>query len=263
MSSLLSVRGLSHAFGRKQVADNINLEFEQGEMVSVIGPSGCGKTTLTRFITGNLRPQSGSVFYEGEDIFASSQKLAKFHQDLSYLFQNGSLFPDLNVYCNVAFPLREKKLPETQVHQRVLKTLDEVGLRGAKALFPLELSGGMNRRVAFARAIVTTPKIVFLDEPFTGQDPIAKGVMMRLIEQLKAAKVTVIMVSHDLPETFEISDKVVMLAAGRVVANGLSSEVQKSEVPEVKQFVHGEFDGPVSFYYPSSSSMQDDLRDVS
>ena len=242
------------------VFKGLDLSIERGKITAIMGPSGTGKTTLLRLITGQLQPDSGVVSVDGEDLAGlKTDQLYALRQRMGMLFQNGALLTDLDVYENVAFPLREHAdLPESLVSRIVFMKLQSVGLRGAARLMPSELSGGMARRVALARAIVMDPKILIYDEPFAGLDPISLGTAARLIRRLNdAIGLTSIIVSHDLDETFQIADQVIVLANGGVVAQGTPDEVMRSNDPLVHQFVTAAPDGPVRFHYPSPTFAED------
>lgn len=219
-----------------------------------MGPSGTGKTTLLRLIGGQLHPGSGTIQVDGEDVPTLDNKsLYSLRKRMGMLFQSGALLTDMTVFENVAFPLREHTtLPESMVRDMVLMKLHAVGLRGARDLMPSELSGGMARRVALARAIALDPMMVMYDEPFTGQDPISMGVLMKLIGELnRTLRLTSIIVSHDVEETMAIADYVYLLSEGRVVGRGTPQQLQQDGSAWVRQFVEGEPDGPVPFHYPA------------
>lgn len=234
--------------------------------MAIMGPSGTGKTTLLRLIGGQLRPQSGYVEVNGKQVHQLSRKqLYKSRKDMGLLFQTSALFTNLTVYENVAFPLREHtKLPESMIRDLVLMKLQAVGLRGARNLKPSELSGGMARRVALARAIALDPSLIMYDEPFTGQDPISMGVLVKLIRHLNdALGMTSVVVSHDVPETASIADYIYVISGGKIVGQGTPQTLQQDENPFVKQFVHGLPDGVVPFHYPAPDFAQDILEEVS
>ena len=233
----------------------------RGKVTAVMGPSGIGKTTLLRLIGGQLKPESGHILFDGEDIpTLSRSRLYEVRKRMSMLFQSGALFTGMTVFDNVAFPLREHSgLPEELIHTIVMMKLQAVGLRGAARLMPSELSGGMARRAALARSIALDPDLIMYDEPFAGLDPISLGTAARLIRDLsQSLGVTSIVVSHDLDETFAIADKVIVLANGKVCAQGTPEEVRNSTDPLVHQFVYAEADGPVRFHYPAPS-VEDDF----
>lgn len=245
----------------RTILNDISLRFMRGKVTAVLGGSGCGKTTLLRLIGGVHRPNKGRVVFDGEEVNVSDRaQLYKLRRRLGMLFQFGALFTDLTVYENVAFPLREMTdLPEPLIHDIVLMKLNAVGLRGASHLKISEVSGGMARRIALARAIVLDPELIMYDEPFAGLDLISMGVAAKLIRTLNdVTGATSIVISHDVPECMAISDWVVLLAnGGRVVAQGTPVELMASTDPEVRQFVRGEPDGPVKFHYPASPMAQD------
>lgn len=238
------------------------MDFPRGKVVAVMGGSGSGKTTILRLIGGQLRPQRGSVVVDGEDVCKmSTAALYRVRRKMGMLFQHGALFTDLTVSENVAFPLREHaNLPEELLRDLVLLKLHAVGLRNAAHLKPSEISGGMARRVALARATALDPAIIMYDEPFAGLDPISMGVTANLIRRLNdALGSTSLIVSHDVHETFAIADYVYFLSNGKIVASGTPEEMRQSEDPFVRQFVHAEADGPVPFHHPGKS-LADDLR---
>ncbi|MCC5861486.1 MAG: ATP-binding cassette domain-containing protein [Gammaproteobacteria bacterium] len=235
----------------------------KGKVTAVMGPSGTGKTTLLRLITGQLKPDAGSVRVgEYEVPSLSLSRLYEMRRQMGMLFQNGALLTDFSVFENVAFPLREHtRLPDRLIRHIVLTKLHAVGLRGAAELFPGELSGGMNRRVALARAIVMDPDILIYDEPFVGLDPISMGVIVRLIRRLNdALGLTSVVVSHDVRELELVADHSFLLAEGRVVASGAHRELMDEDSPLVRQFMHGEADGPVAYHFPAKD-YGDDLFD--
>ncbi|MFZ5550350.1 MAG: ABC transporter ATP-binding protein [Pseudomonadota bacterium] len=245
----------------RTILNDISLRFMRGKVTAVLGGSGCGKTTLLRLIGGVHRATQGRVIFDGEVVNVGDRaQLYRLRRRLGMLFQFGALFTDLTVYENVAFPLREMTdLPEPLIHDIVLMKLNAVGLRGASHLKISEVSGGMARRVALARAIVLDPELIMYDEPFAGLDLISMGVAAKLIRTLNdVTGATSIVISHDVPECMAISDWVVLMAAGgRVVAQGTPAELMNSTEPEVRQFVRGEPDGPVKFHYPAVPMVQD------
>jgi phospholipid/cholesterol/gamma-HCH transport system ATP-binding protein len=245
----------------RNILNDLSLRFERGKVTAVLGGSGCGKTTLLRLIGGVHRVNSGRVVFDGEVINTGDRaQLYRLRRRLGMLFQFGALFTDLSVYDNVAFPLREMTdLPEALVHDIVLMKLNAVGLRGAAALKISEVSGGMARRVALARAIVLDPELIMYDEPFAGLDLISMGVAAKLIRTLNdVTGATSLVISHDVPECMAIADWVVLLAAGgRLVAQGTPAELMAGTDPEVRQFVRGEPDGPVKFHYPAPTMAED------
>lgn len=236
------------------------MDFPRGKVVAVMGGSGSGKTTILRLIGGQIRPQTGSVSVDGQTVHAlETNALYALRRKMGMLFQHGALFTDLTVFENVAFPLREHTdLPEELIHDLVLMKLHAVGLRNAAQLKPAEVSGGMARRVALARAIALDPELIMYDEPFAGLDPISKGVTANLIRILNdALGSTSILVSHDVAESLMIADYVYFLSQGKIVAEGTPAEIEESNDPFVKQFVHAEADGPVPFHYPGKSLAED------
>ncbi|MGF1747242.1 MULTISPECIES: phospholipid ABC transporter ATP-binding protein MlaF [Vibrio] len=259
-NDLVSVKGLSFSRGERVIFDDIELHVPKGKITAIMGPSGIGKTTLLRLIGGQLYPDRGEIWFEGDNIPSLSRKrLYDVRKKMSMLFQSGALFTDLTVFDNVAFPLREHtQLSEPLIRTLVLLKLEAVGLRGAAQLMPSELSGGMARRAALARAIALDPDLIMYDEPFVGQDPITMGILVELIRSLNMAlNLTSIVVSHDVPEVMSIADWVYLLADGKVVAKGSPEELRNDPDPRVQQFLVGDADGPVPFRYPAKSLEQD------
>ncbi|HJU24367.1 MAG TPA: ABC transporter ATP-binding protein [Casimicrobiaceae bacterium] len=241
---------------RRPVLRGIDLTIPRGKLVAIMGGSGCGKTTILRLIGGQLRPQSGTIEVDGENVTALDREaLFALRRRIGMLFQFGALFTDMSVYENIAFPLREHtELPEELIRDLVLMKLNAVGLRGAAQLEPAELSGGMARRVALARAIALDPMLVMYDEPFAGLDPISLGVVGQLVRRLNdALGITSIVVTHDIYESLKIVDYIYFVSEGRIIAQGTPADVRASTDPFVRQFVDGEPDGPVPFHYPSST----------
>ncbi|MFV1981896.1 MAG: ABC transporter ATP-binding protein [Thiohalomonadales bacterium] len=262
-NKIISVRDLKFHRGNRIIFNGIDLDIERGKVTAIMGPSGTGKTTLLRLIGGQLQPDSGSVTVEGEIVHQISRsKLYNLRKKLGMLFQNGALLTDISVYDNVAFPLREHtELPERMIQDLVLMKLHAVGLRGAKDLMPSELSGGMARRVALARAIALDPDIIMYDEPFTGQDPISMGVVVRLIRNLNdALNLTSVIVSHDIEDTKRIADYIYLLSEGKVVAHGTPDTLDNSASEWAQQFLKGKSDGPVPFHYPAQDYKQELLQ---
>ena len=258
--TLVDVESVSFSYGRRAILKGISMRVPRGKVVAIMGASGSGKTTLLRVIGGQLRPASGRVLVAGEPIHELDQEgLYRLRRKMSMLFQFGALFTDMNVFENVAFPLREHtRLPETMIRDLVLMKLEAVGLRGAHRLKPAELSGGMARRVALARAVVLDPMLVMYDEPFAGLDPIALAVIGQLIRKLNdALGATSIVVTHDVVESLQIVDYLYFIAEGVIVGEGTPDEVRRSDHPYLRQFVHGEIDGPVPFHYPAKPYVQD------
>jgi len=260
--NLVRVRGLRFAFGPRAIFDGVDIDIRRGKVTAIMGPSGTGKTTLLRMIGGQLRPLQGSIEFDGVDVHKQPRnKLFELRKRMGMLFQNGALLTDLSVFDNVAFPLREHSgLPESMIRDVVLMKLEAVGLRGAAALYPEQISGGMSRRVALARAIALEPAMVMYDEPFTGQDPISLGVLMRLIRTLnQALGLTSIIVSHDVQEVLSISDYAYVVSSGKVLAHGTPEAIHDSAAEFVQQFLHGKPDGPVPFHYKTARSYAEDL----
>ena len=258
--SLVQMRGLSFGYGERLILDDISLDIPRGKVTALMGASGGGKTTVLRLIGGQIRAQQGQMLFDGQDVTPMSQsQLYQARRRMGMLFQYGALFADLSVFDNVAFPLREHTdLPEALIRDIVLMKLNAVGLRGARDLRPSDLSGGMVRRVALARAIALDPELVMYDEPFAGLDPISLGTAARLIRQLNDTMgLTSLFVSHDLEQTFAIADQVIILANGKVATQGTPEQVRHSIDPLVDQYVHARPDGPVHFHYPGPSVVQD------
>lgn len=260
--NLVEVSDLHFAYGQRKVLNGINLTIPRGKIVAILGVSGCGKTTLLRHFGGQLRPSRGSVKVLGKVIHElDNDELYVMRREMGMMFQVSGLFSDLSVYDNLAFPMREHTdLPEEMIHDLVLMKLHAVGLRGAHALMPSELSGGMERRVALARAIVLDPALIIYDEPFAGLDPISLNTIANLIRRLNdALGVTSVVVTYDLSESLKVADYVFFIHDGVVVAEGEAGEVLESENPFVRQFVHAQPDGPVAFQYPSVIPYVDEL----
>ena len=258
--ALIRVRNLTFRRGARPIFENVDIDIPRGKITAVMGPSGCGKTTLLRLIGGQLRPASGSVQVDGQEVPRLSRSaLFRLRKRMGMLFQSGALLTDFTVFENVAFPLREHTgLPESMIRDLVLMKLEAVGLRGARDLFPSQLSGGMARRVALARAIALDPMMIMYDEPFTGQDPISMGVLVRLIKLLNdALGITSIVVSHDVPETLSIADYIYVLSQGQVIGQGSPQELRETDSPWVRQFLDAQPDGPVHFHYPGPELEQD------
>jgi phospholipid/cholesterol/gamma-HCH transport system ATP-binding protein len=250
--------------GARRVFDNISLTVPRGKIVAVMGPSGTGKTTLLRLIGGQISPESGSIKVDGHEIpKLSRDELFGVRKSMGMLFQSGALFSDDSVFDNVAFPLRiHTRLPEQMIRDLVLLKLESVGLRGAAQLYPSELSGGMNRRVALARAIALDPGLIMYDEPFAGLDPIAMGVIVSLIKTLNHVYgMTSVVVSHDIAETASIADLIYLIADGKVVGAGSPAELYENDAPRVKQFINGLPDGPVPFHYPAEDLEEELLQE--
>ena len=257
----VELKNVSFKRGERDIFKNIDIQIPRGKVTGIMGPSGCGKTTLLRLIAAELKPSQGEVWVNGLNLpTLSRSELFDMRKQMGVLFQSGALFTDLDVFENVAFPLRvHTKLPEEMIRDIVLMKLQAVGLRGALDLMPDELSGGMKRRVALARAIALDPQILMYDEPFVGQDPIAMGVLVRLIRLLSdALGITSIVVSHDLAETASIADYIYIVGDTQVLGWGTPAELQASQDPRVRQFMQGIPDGPVPFHFPAAN-YRDDL----
>lgn len=252
--ALIKIDGLHFSHGGRKIFDGVDIEIERGKITAIMGPSGAGKTTLLKLIGDQLYPDSGTIEVDGLNVHKLSRsKLYALRKKMGMLFQSGALLTDLNVFENVAFPLREHTdLPELMIRDLVLMKLEAVGLRGARTLMPAELSGGMARRVAMARAVALEPMMVLYDEPFTGQDPISMGVLIELIKKLNSAlDITSVIVSHDVAETAAIADYIYLVSEGRVVAQGTPEELGKTDSEWANQFMQGLADGPVPFHYPA------------
>lgn len=251
-SPFLTLDAVRFGYAERPLLQDISMRLPRGRVVALMGGSGSGKTTVLRLIGGQLRPDSGRVLFEGQDVHAQSRDaLYRMRRRIGMLFQFGALFTDLSVFENVAFPLREHtRLPESMVRDLVLLKLNAVGLRGAAQLMPSELSGGMARRVALARAIALDPPLLLYDEPFAGLDPISLGTIAQLIRQLNdSLGATSIVVTHDVAETFEVADYVYVLGGGRIRGEGTPDALARSEDPFLRQFLDGRLDGPVPFHY--------------
>jgi phospholipid/cholesterol/gamma-HCH transport system ATP-binding protein len=249
-----ALHGVDFSIDGNMIFRGLDIAIRRGEVTAIMGPSGTGKTTLLRLITGQLRADAGRVVVEGRDVASLSRReLYAMRRRIGMLFQNGALLTDLDVFENVAFPLREHaKLPERLVRNIVLSKLHAVGLRGAARLRPQQLSGGMSRRVALARAIVMDPQLLLYDEPFAGLDPISMGVVLRLIKSLNdALGISSVVVTHDVREISQIADSSYILSGGQVVASGTPAELREHPSPVVHQFMDGLADGPVTFHYPA------------
>ncbi len=260
---LVELNNLTFGYGDRVILRDVSLQVPRGQVTALMGVSGGGKTTVLRLIGGQIRGQQGQTLFDGQDVGAMRQsELYAARRRMGMLFQFGALFTDMTVFDNVAFPLREHTdLPEDMVRDIVLMKLDAVGLRGARDLRPSEISGGMSRRVALARAIALDPDLIMYDEPFAGLDPISLGTAAQLIRRLNdSLGITSVIVSHDVQETFEIADHVVVLANGRVAAQGSPAELMASTDPLIHQFVHALSDGPVPFHYPAPSVQDDYAR---
>lgn len=262
---LIEIHDLTFRRSDRLIFDRMSLSVPRGSITAIMGPSGTGKTTLLKLIGGQEKPESGEILINGRDIAKMSRsELFEVRRDIGMLFQSSALFTDLTVFENVAFPLRvHTDLSEELIRDLVLMKLNAVGLRGARDLMPAELSGGMSRRVALARAIALDPGLIMYDEPFTGQDPIAMGVLVSLIRELNAAlDTTSLLVSHDIHETVSIADQIFILSDGRVIGAGTPDELQSSDSEMVAQFMHGRPDGPVPFHYPADEYAYDVIAGV-
>ncbi|WP_369602562.1 ATP-binding cassette domain-containing protein [Hahella sp. SMD15-11] len=259
----IEIRNLTFRRGERVIFDNVSLTIPRGKVTTIMGPSGTGKTTLLRLIGGQLRPDSGTIHVDGVNIHALKRKeLYAMRERMGMLFQSGALFSDLNVFENVAFPLRvHTDLPDDMIRDIVLMKLHAVGLRGARELMPSELSGGMARRAALARAIALDPELIMYDEPFTGQDPIAMAVIVQLVRLLNdALGLTSVLVSHDVAESLSITDHLCIIAEGRVMGEGSPDALRREGSPFVRQFLNGLPDGPVPFHYPAADYRVDLLE---
>ena len=258
--AFLQIKDVTFSYGSRIILDDVTLSFGRGQVVAIMGGSGMGTTTLLKLIGGLIAPQKGQIVFDGKPMHASDSKsLYAMRRRMGMLFQFGALFTDLSVFDNVAFPLREQTdLDEESIRDLVLMKLNAVGLRGAAQLMPSDISGGMARRVALARAIALDPALIMYDEPFAGLDPISMGVTAQLIRRLNdALGATAIIVTHDVAETFAIADYVYMLNAGRISAQGTPEELSGSQDPYIRQFLDAQPDGPVRFHYPAPSMQED------
>jgi phospholipid/cholesterol/gamma-HCH transport system ATP-binding protein len=256
----IKITNLCFRHGQRSIFNNINIDIPHGKIIAIMGPSGSGKTTLLRLISAQLYPQAGEILVDGVDIHKLSRKeLYKMRRNIGFLFQSGALFTNLDVFENVAFPLREHtKLTEEMIRDLVLMQLETVGLRGARHLMPHELSGGMARRVALARALALNPQLMLYDEPFTGQDPITMAILVKLIKRLNTnLKLTSVIVSHDVTETASIADYIYLISNTSIVASGTSKEIFNDKSPWVNQFIHGLDDGVIPFHFPALPYIED------
>ncbi|MGI3003602.1 phospholipid ABC transporter ATP-binding protein MlaF [Shewanella algae] len=264
-SPLVEVNNLGFSRGARVIFEQISLTIPRGKVTAIMGPSGIGKTTLLKLIGGQLTPDHGEVLFDGQDLNKLSRhELFEARKRMSMLFQSGALFTDMNVFDNVAFALREHSgLPEAIIRRIVLMKLEAVGLRGAAQLMPSELSGGMQRRAALARAIALEPEMVLYDEPFAGQDPISMGVLVKLIKELSdALNLTSVVVSHDVGEVLSIADYVYVIADKRIIAQGTPVELRQADNPQLRQFIDGMPDGPVPFHYPAQDYQKELLGEL-
>ena len=259
-NDLIKVRQLSYRRGNKVIFDNIDMDFQRGKITAIMGPSGTGKTTLLKLIGAQLTPDQGTIHVDGQDIHQLDlSDLYELRKRMGMLFQSGALLTDINVFENVAYPLREHtRLSERMIRYLVLMKLQAVGLRGAAELMPSELSGGMARRVALARAIALDPMMIMYDEPFSGQDPISMGVLIKLIKILNdTLSLTSLIVSHDVSEASSIADYIYLIADGKVIEQGSPEMLAQSDIRWTRQFFDRLPDGPVSFHYPAIDYMSD------
>ena len=257
---LVDIDAVDFAYGKRAILKGISLQVPRGKVVAIMGGSGCGKTTLLRLIGGQLIASKGKVLVNGENVgLLNPEAMYAMRRKMGMLFQFGALFTDMTVFDNVAFQLREHTdLPEEMIRDLVLMKLNAVGLRGAAQLFPAELSGGMARRVALARAVALDPMLIMYDEPFAGLDPISLAVVGQTIRRLNDARgATSIVVTHDVVESLQIVDYLYFVSDGRIVGHGTPDEIRQSEEPFIRQFVHAELDGPTPFHYPASSYADD------
>lgn len=263
--NLIEIEGLRYTRGNRIIFDDLSLVVPRGQITALMGPSGTGKTTLLRLIGGQIRPDRGRVIFDGRDVpTLSRRELFELRRNIGMLFQSSALFTDLSVFENVAFPLRvHTNLPDDMIRDLVLMKLNAVGLRGARDLMPSQLSGGMSRRVAIARSMALDPQFIMYDEPFTGQDPIAMGVLVSLIRGLnESLAMTSLVVSHDIHETASIADHMYVVSEGRVIGAGTPEELRVHASTMVRQFMLGSPDGPVPFHYPAENFLDDMLGDA-
>ena len=259
---LVRCRGVHFKQGSRVIYQGIDVDIARGKVTAILGPSGTGKTTLLRLIGGQWRPSAGTVEFDGTDVHKLGRRdLYALRKRMGLLFQNGALLTDLTVFENVAYPLQEHtKLPASMIRDLVLMKLQAVGLRGARDLYPDQLSGGMARRAALARAIALDPDMVMYDEPFTGQDPISMGVLIRLIRTLnQSLGLTSVVVSHDINEVLSIADYAYVVSGGKVLGQGTPDQIRASDSAFVQQFLKGEPDGPIAFQYKAAAAYADDL----
>ena len=257
---LVRIRGLQFSYGPRRVLDGVELDIPRGRVTAIVGPTACGKSTLLKLIGAQLRPDAGTVHFDGIDVHQLRRKeLYELRERMGMMFQAQALLTDLTVFDNVAFPLREHtNLPESMIRDIVLIKLQTIGLRGARDLYPDQLSGGMNRRVAMARAIAMDPDLAMYDEPFAGLDPISLGAMIRIIRTLNDnLGLTGVVVSHSVEEVMEVADEVHVLAQGKILASGPPEAIQKHPSEYVQQFFTGREKGPVSFHYPAPDASRD------
>ncbi len=257
--SIIEINNLKFKRGQRLIFNDMTLDIPKGKITAILGPSGSGKTTLLKMIGGQLKPESGTVRVKGQDIHRLSRgKLFSLRKKMGMLFQSGALFSDMSVFDNVAFPIKvNTDLCAPLIRDIVLLKLQAVGLRGASDLMPSELSGGMARRVALARAIALDPEIVMYDEPFAGQDPIGMGILVELIKKLnESLGHTSVIISHDIQETLSIADYICIMSDGAIIAQGSAAQIKASDSAHVQQFINGYADGPVPFHFPAQDLMQ-------
>lgn len=258
--NLVEVKNVSFSYGPRKILDNLSLNIPRGKVVAIMGGSGCGKTTVLNLLGGRIKPDQGTIHVDGESVpDLSRRNLFILRKRMGMLFQSGALLTDLSLFENVAFPIREHtKLPESLLRKVVLMKLERVGLRGAYQLMPSELSGGMARRAALARAIALEPMLIMYDEPFTGLDPISKGIIAKLIRELNTnLGITSIVVSHDVQDTCAISDYAYLMGNGTIIGEGTPDQVRQSASEHVRQFMDGLPDGPVPYQYPAPDYVKD------
>jgi len=254
LNDYIKIKNLEFGYENRMIFHDLDLNIKKGSITAIMGPSGTGKSTLLKLITGQVAPNRGEVFVDGKNIAKASRKeMLNLRKKMGMLFQNNALFTDLSVFDNVAYPIREhSNYSELMIRDIVLMKLNAVGLRGACDLFPEELSGGMARRVSLARAVALDPDLIIYDEPFTGQDPISKGILVQLIKLLNdILGITTVIVSHDVPETLSIADYAYLISDGTIVESGDSDTLNYSKNPHVEQFMHGLPDGAIPFHYPA------------
>ncbi len=258
--NLVELRDLCFSWPTKVIFDHVNINIPRGKITAIMGPSGTGKTTLLKLIGGQLKPNSGDIQFDGETLVnISTDKLYEARKKMGMLFQSGALFTNMSVFDNVAFPIREHtQLSEQVIFPLVLMKLEAVGLRGARNFMPAELSGGMARRAALARAIAMDPLMIMYDEPFGGQDPISMAVVIKLIRLLNdALGLTSIIVSHDVAEVSSIADYIYIVSEGKIIGEGTPQQIKQQNSPMINQFINGEADGPVPFHFPTNSFAED------
>ena len=255
---IVSIDNVSFSYGERLIHNGLNISIQRGSITSIMGPSGCGKSTVLSLIGGREKPQNGQVLVDSKNVAElNNSALFELRKSMGMMFQHNALLTDITVFENVAFPLREHTdKTESEITDIVLEKLHHVGLREAASLYPEECSGGMQRRVALARAIVMEPALVMYDEPFTGLDPISKGIITKLIAEMnEKLNITSLVVTHDVPEACEISDQIVVLAGGKAIGKGTPDELKSSEEPSIKQFMTGSPDGPVAYHYQAQNSV--------